>query len=99
MRANILPLYTPSTPGQGQRVIFVSLLKVVMLHIKLKRKKSRPTCKLNIDLTHTPDLWGFVERSDIDIVQISMFIIKLSTKTYLVGYRYHLNDIHGELRV
>ena len=35
----------------------------------------------NFDLAHTPDLWGWVERSDIEIVRISIFFIELSTKT------------------
>ena len=30
--------------GWGQKVIFCSFLKVVMLHIKVKWKKCRPTC-------------------------------------------------------
>ena len=49
--------------------------------------------------THTPDLWGWVERLDIEIVQISIFFINLSTKTYLAVLYYDLNDIQGELRV
>ena len=27
----------------------------------------------NIDFTHTPDLWGWIERSDIEIGQKSIF--------------------------
>ena len=34
-------------PGWGQKVIFF-LLKVFMLHIKLKWKKCRPTCKVTL---------------------------------------------------
>ena len=37
---------------------------------------------------------------DIEIVQIYVyFFIKLSTKTYLTGVYYDLNDTEGELRV
>ena len=34
MKANMLSLHTPTTAGSGQKVIFFSFLKVVMLHIK-----------------------------------------------------------------
>ena len=44
---NMLSLHTPTTPGWGQKVIFF-LLKVFMLHIKLKWKKCRPTCKVTL---------------------------------------------------
>ena len=37
---------------------------------------------------HTPDLLGWVERSDIEIVRISIFFINLSTKTYLAGLNF-----------
>ena len=33
-------------------------LNMVMLHIKLKGKKYRPTCKKNFDLIHTPGSWS-----------------------------------------
>ena len=36
MKANMLSLYTSSTPGMGSKGHFLSFLKVVMLHIKLK---------------------------------------------------------------
>ena len=32
----------------GQKVIFCSFLKVVMLHSKVKWKKCRPTCKVSL---------------------------------------------------
>ena len=50
---------------------------------------------------YTPDLRGLVERSDIEIVKISICFIKQSTWTYLAGfcYMYDLNNIQGELRV
>ena len=66
----------------GQKVKYFSILKVVMLHIKLKGKKCTPEyASWNFDLTHTPDLLDWFERSDIEIVQISIFLIELSTKT------------------
>ena len=37
--------------------------------------------------------------SDIEIVQMYIFFIELSTKTYLTGVCYDLNDTVGELRV
>ena len=46
MKANMLSLHTPATPGGGVKSSFFSFLKVVMLHIKLKWKKCRPTCKV-----------------------------------------------------
>ena len=53
----------------------------------------------NIDFTHYPDLWGWIERSDIEIVQIVVFCLffKLSSKIYLAGFCYDLNDIQDEL--
>ena len=41
MVANILPTDTPLTQGWGQKVKLYLLLKVVMLHIKLKRIEYR----------------------------------------------------------
>ena len=46
MKANMLSLLTPTTPGVGSKDFF--FLKVVMLHIKLKWKKCRPTCKVTL---------------------------------------------------
>ena len=64
MKANMLALHTPTTPGTGfKRSYLFSLLKVVMLHIKLKWKKCMQGNTLNV---HT---WGWVERSDIKFVQ------------------------------
>ena len=42
--------------------------KQVMMHIKLKNIKLS-----KFDLMHTPDIFGWVKRSDIEIVQISIF--------------------------
>ena len=47
MKANMLSLHTPTTSGVGSKGHFF-LLKVVMLHIKLKCKKLRPTCKVTL---------------------------------------------------
>ena len=47
------------------------------------------------DLTHTPDLWGQVERSDFEIVQLSLFLIELSMLA--LKHSYDLNDTQGEL--
>ena len=46
MQVNILPLHTSLTSGvgsKGKNIYF--FLKVVMLHIKLKRMKGRTLCK------------------------------------------------------
>ena len=53
---------------KGQNNYF---LKKVILHITLKGKKCRTLFKF--DLMRTPDLLGRVKRSDIEIVQISIF--------------------------
>ena len=88
--------------GWGQKVILFSFLKVVMLHIKLKWKKCRPTCKVTLWIyTHPWPLglslkvryWNFAD------VSTCILFIKLSTKTYLTGVCYDLNDTEGELRV
>ena len=46
MKANMLSFHTPTTPGVGSKGHF--FIKVVMLHIKLKWKKCRPTCKVTL---------------------------------------------------
>ena len=51
MQANILPVYTPTTPGCGQNILF---LKKVMLHIKLKGMKCRILCKQKCSTLCTP---------------------------------------------
>ena len=58
-------------PWVGSKVKNIFFLNVVMLHIKLKKK----TLTL-----HTPLTLGQTERSDIEIVQISIFFIELGTK-------------------
>ena len=44
MQAHSLSLHTPSNPGVGQKVKHF-LLKVLMLHIKLKRMENGAPCK------------------------------------------------------
>ena len=41
-------IHTNDPWGGGQKVIFCSFLKVVMLHVKVKWKKCRPTCKVTL---------------------------------------------------
>ena len=65
MKENILH---PQPLGWDEKVRYFSFLKPVVLHIKLKGKKCRPTCKQKLTL-QTPLPW--VKRSDIEIVQIS----------------------------
>ena len=43
MLANVLPFYTPLTPGGGQKV--TSFLKVVLLHVKIAEVDQRTQCK------------------------------------------------------
>ena len=50
MQATILPLYTPTTPSLDQKAKTIFLK--VMLHIKLKRKKSRTLCTFDRSLGH-----------------------------------------------
>ena len=65
MLVNILPLYTPTAPRWGQKSkLFFSEVGHDAYYIKLKGKTCRTLCKF--DLMHTPD------RSDIEIVQISI---------------------------
>ena len=52
-------------------------LKVVMLHIKFKETSIDQHASKAFDLKHTPDLLGHVERSDIEVVQISEFFMQL----------------------
>ena len=82
MQANILPVYTPTTPGCGQNLFF---LKKVMLHIKLNGK-CRTLCKQKcFDLMHTPDFLGWVR---------TCTLMDLSE---LIGFGYDLNDAQDGL--
>ena len=60
MLANILPTDTPSTQGWGQKVKLHLILKVVMLHIKLKGFEHRaPWKQTSCHYTHQRPLgWG-----------------------------------------
>ena len=51
--------------SKGQNFIFSETGHVVY-QIKTKRSVDQLENK-NFDLTHTPDLWGWVERSDFEI--------------------------------
>ena len=68
MQANILPLYTPLTHGW----VKTFFLMVVMLQIKLMGKMCRHKVSTIFGLMLTPDVLGWVKRSDIVIVQISI---------------------------
>ena len=100
MKASVLSLHTPTTPGVGSKGHFCSFLKVVMLHIKVKWKKCRPTCKVTLWIytQSWPLRLGFKVRY-WNCADVSIFFIELSTKTYLTGVCYDLNDTVGELRV
>ena len=64
--------------GLGQKVkTFFSECGYVAYQIKGKKYRQRSK---NFDLTRTPDLWVVLKRSDIEIVQVSIFFIELSTK-------------------
>ena len=94
--------YTHQRPlGWGQKLF--SFLKVVMLHIESKWKKCWPTYKVTLWIyTHPwPQALGFKVRywNCADVNTCILFFIKLSTKTYLTGVCYDLNDTEGELRV
>ena len=101
MVANILPTDTPSTQGGGvKRSFSFSFLKVVMLHIKWKWKKCRPTCKVTLWIyTHPWPLGLGLKVRYWNCADVSIFFIKLSTKAYLTGVCYDLNDTEGELRL
>ena len=100
MKASVLSLHTPMTPGVGSKGHFCSFLKVVMLHIKVKWKKCRPTCKVPhwIYTQSWPLRLGLKVRY-WNCADVSIFFIELSTKTYLTGVCYNLNDTVDELRV
>ena len=66
-----------------------------MLHIKLNGKKVEQYASKVFDLMHTPDLLGGVKMSDIEIVQISIFLIELSE---FIGFGYDLDDTQDGLR-
>ena len=100
MKANTLSLHTPMTLGGVKRSFYFYFLKVVMLHIKLKWKKCRPTCKVTLWIyTHPWPLGLGLKVRYWNCADVSIFFIKLSTKTYLTGVCYDLNNTEGELRV
>ena len=69
-------------------------LKVVMFHVKSKGEKCR-TAMQEISLTLTPDLWGWVERSDIKNGQLSIFFIELIKSMLTLKHRmYYIIDRH-----
>ena len=73
MQANILPSCVPSTPGWDGKVK-AFFLKKVLLHINKIKERSVDNCAFkHFDLMQTPDLLGRVNRSDNEIVQISIF--------------------------
>ena len=79
MQAHIPSLHTPSTHGVGSKVFSSSESSHVAYPIKAKGSIDQHRSKT---LTlHTPlTSLGWVERSDIEFVQISIFFIELSTK-------------------
>ena len=100
MKASVLSLHTPTTPGVGSKGHFCSFLKVVMLHNNVKLKKCRPTCKVTLWIyTQSWPLRLGLKVRYWNCADVSIFFIELSTKTYLTGVCYDLNDTVGELRV
>ena len=77
MQAHIPSLHTPSTHGVGSKVFSSSESSHVAYPIKAKGSIDQHRSKT---LTlHTPlTSLGWVERSDIEFVQISIFFIELS---------------------
>ena len=99
MKANMLSLHTPTTPVLRSKGHFF-LLKVVMLHIKLKWKKCRPTFKVTLWIyTHLWPLGLGLKVRYRNCADASIFFcFELSTKTFLTGICYDLNNTEGELR-
>ena len=69
----ILALLTPSTPGWDHKVN-------TFLAIHTKWKCVDRNASKTFDLTHATDLWIHIERSDIEIVHISIFLTKHSVR-------------------
>ena len=100
IKASVPSLRTPTTPGVGSKGHFCSFLKVVMLHIKVKWKKCRPTCKVTLWIcTQSWPLRLGLKVRYWNCADVSIVFIELSTKTYFTGVCYDLNDTVGELRV
>ena len=77
MQAHILSLHTLSTPGVGSKVKTFFILKVVMLHIKLKGMEHRAPCKhIFYSYTHPQPLDG-VKKSTFFFLKVVMLHIKL----------------------
>ena len=65
-----------------------------MKDLKVKTDMQAKTLTLHTPLTSGVGLKGQI----VKLCRYIYFFIKLSTKTYLAGFCYDLNDIQGELR-
>ena len=95
MVANILPTDTPSTQevrSKGQTISFSESSHVAY---QIKADDAGSNMVANILPTDTPSTQGVGSKGQT----IFYFFIKLSTKAYLTGVCYDLNDTEGELRV
>ena len=91
MKANMLSLHTPTTPGVGSIGHFFSFLKVVMLHMKQGRAAQSVTClATDASLTADPGVVSSIPaRShtfvEIDHEIISMVILLPSAESFKKG--------------
>ena len=99
MKANMLSLHTPATPGVGSKGHFVFFSKSGHVAYQIKVEKCRPTCKVTLWIyTHPWPLRLGLKVRYWNCADVSILFIKLSTKTYLTGVCYDLNDTECELR-
>ena len=87
MQANILHSQTLSTPGMGKQILCPKAYRLKGQNnffwkwscciSKKKRFFFKPTNFVSnkFNITHTPYFLGWIKRSDIEIVQISIFLL------------------------
>ena len=99
MKANMLSLHTPTTPGVGSKShIFSS--KSVHVAYQIKVEEVKTYIQGNTLNLHTPLTSGVGFKGHISKLCKckNIYNIKLSTKTFLTGICYDLNNTEGELR-
>ena len=100
MKASTLSLHSPTTPGVGSEGLFFFFFKIG--HVAYQSKVEEVwtymqgnTLNFHTILTSEVGFKGQI----LKLCRCKYIFIELSTKTYLTGVCYDLNDTVGELRV
>ena len=102
MKANILSLHTPTTPGVGSKCHFLFFSKSGHVAYQSKVEEAKTYMQVNTLNLHTilASEVGFKGQIlKLCRCKYIFYFIELSAKTYLTGVCYDLNGTVGELRV